>query len=255
MHTDHASTLSTKDEVDLLLKEYDTVRREIDNKLNTFQLRSLPVVLVVLGALFGWKSTFDIEVIPLLVVPVAMVLISISTSSWFYIYRAGRWLAVIEDRVFAVTGRPLLTHETELLMQRQRRGPWKWAASGLVMLLAYILLESGLFWTLTPASRELMLREWMWVLLGLLLVVAPALRTFWDCRKIYALFAEPLSSTLGEHLKSVLPENKIALELAAGRPAHSRAISTGTAQPLIDSPRPREPRKVSRRGHEVPPVD
>jgi len=105
--------------VDLMLREYDALRKEIDARTDATRTYGWPVVALVFAGVFGWKGDVAtaIDVVILLAPAVAMTIAGLAANANYAIDKARLALARIEYRVYDVTGAAPLRHETEVVSQ------------------------------------------------------------------------------------------------------------------------------------------
>ena len=101
--------------VDLMLREYDALRKEIDARTDATRTYGWPVIALVFAGVFGWKGDFakTIDLLILLAPAVAMTIAGLAANANYAIDKARLALARIEYRVFEVTGAAPLRYETE----------------------------------------------------------------------------------------------------------------------------------------------
>src|SRR4051812_26840691 len=98
--------MSEKEEVDILMKEYDALRREIDERLKTTQISGLYSIFAVVGAVLAFAATNVGQVYALTVPPIVMLIVGVLVHGWLTLEDTSRELARVEDKVFKVTGKP-----------------------------------------------------------------------------------------------------------------------------------------------------
>lgn len=137
--------MEMKDHIDIILKEYDALRKEIDDRLNAPKLYFVPLLFIFVGGVLGWKADAPLDLILLFIVPVLLTFLSIAMNAGYYIHRAGERIARIEDKVFKLSSLPLLTHETETIVERKRLPLWVSIAGGVILATFYVITETVLF--------------------------------------------------------------------------------------------------------------
>ena len=196
--------MDPKDEIAAVLTEYGAIRKEIDDRLSTFQVRGLPLLLAVAGFTLGWQGKFPFDFALFMAPFVGLILVSLSFNSWFYIYRAGRWLAAAEDKVFRLSDVPLLTHETELVYQRQTEGnlrKLRWPGAGLALVIAYPTLECLLYKQLSDPIKQTITSHFIRWSFFIIVLTVPLVRIVFDSIQIYRLCTSDFSSSLLEFMR------------------------------------------------------
>lgn len=235
---DRETSLTRNEMISCILKEYDAIRKEIDDKTNPFQTRAVPVLLVVAGGVISWQAKIPGGIILLLLPTVIMAIANMTLNAWFLMDRAGRWLSIVEDRVYRTAGEALLTHETSLAIERQN-GLWKWPVIGGTLPVLYIVFEYSIFSQLDPAVKSLLVvnRAFWYFFIGLLLAPAGGL-VFW-CLAILSIRRRPLSTELSRHLLRLRQEKKesqLKSVLSNERTIEEHKVS-GTVQTIQPSSR------------------
>ena len=111
--TEPASSTINQDakiKIDILLKEYDTLRTEIIHRINNrWRATGFGIAAV---ALVGSLSALDKQLVTLIVVASALALLALWSRSWYLIQRCELRIAEIEQRVNEIAGERLLVWET-----------------------------------------------------------------------------------------------------------------------------------------------
>jgi hypothetical protein len=138
--------MEIKDQIAIVLKEYDALRKEIDDRLNAPKLYFVPLLFVFLGGVLGWKAELPIDLVLLFILPVLLTFLSFAVNAGYYVQRAGKQIAKIEDKVFRLSGLSLLTHESEIIHHRQQLPTWGLPLLSAITGAFYILIEARLFY-------------------------------------------------------------------------------------------------------------
>lgn len=137
--------METKDQIDIVLKEYDALRKDIEDRSNTPKLFFVPLLIASLAGFFGWKAEASVDLILLFALPLLLIILSFALNADFYVLRTARQVAKIEDKIFRLSGLSLLTHETEILHSRRQFHARKAFLVGASVCIFYFVIEAGLF--------------------------------------------------------------------------------------------------------------
>ena len=131
--------------VDLMLREYDALRKEIDARTDATRTYGWPVIALAFAGVFGWKGDFakTIDILILLAPAVAMTIAGLAANANYAIDKARLALARIEYRVFQVTGAAPLRHETEAVSRWT--SPGRQLGVAVAASILYGLVEAWLF--------------------------------------------------------------------------------------------------------------
>lgn len=114
--------LEVKDSLMVVLKEYDALRKQVDQGTAFMQGLVIPLSVGLSGAMIGWQGKIPPE-LALLTLPVLiMCALAAAHHGEAYTEYTGQLLAAVEDRVFQLSGVSLLCHETILATKRKGRG-------------------------------------------------------------------------------------------------------------------------------------
>jgi hypothetical protein len=144
---DRPQKLEVKDQLTIVLKEYDSLRKQIDQGSAFMQSLVIPLSVAIGGAMIGWKGKppeLAVFVLPVVI----MCGLAIAQHGEAYTEYSGRLLALVEDRVFQISGMPLLCHETKLAVKRKVAGGRGWWLAVFIVSVAYAACELWLFRTL-----------------------------------------------------------------------------------------------------------
>ena len=137
--------METKDQLTVVLKEYDALRKEIEDRVNTPKVYFVPLLFVSLAGVLGWKAEAPVDLILLFIFPLFLAFLSFALNANYYLQRAARQVAKLEDKVFRLSGLSLLTHETEILHLRQQFHVRKAVFVGALICIFYLIVEGWLF--------------------------------------------------------------------------------------------------------------
>jgi hypothetical protein len=123
---DRPQTLDLKDQVTIVLKEYDSLRKQIDQGSAFMQSLVIPIAVALAGAMIGWQNKIPVG-LAILAVPVLLMCgLAAAQHAEAYVELCGQKLAGVEDRVFQLSGLALLRHETMLAAKRKVAGARGW---------------------------------------------------------------------------------------------------------------------------------
>ena len=131
--------------VDLMLREYDALRKEIDARTDATRTYGWPVIALVFAGVFGLRDVLanTLDILILFAPAVAMTIAGLAANANYAIDKARLALARIEYRVFEVTGAAPLRHETEAVSQW--RSPGTQLGVAVAASILYGLVEVWLF--------------------------------------------------------------------------------------------------------------
>src|ERR1019366_6708301 len=100
-------TLDVKDRLMVVLKEYDALRKQVDQGTAFMQGLVIPLSVGLSGAMIGWQGKIPPE-LALLALPVLVMCgLAAAQHGEAYTEYTGQLLAAVEDRVFQISGIPL----------------------------------------------------------------------------------------------------------------------------------------------------
>jgi hypothetical protein len=138
--------MNEKERIDIILKEYDTLRKELSDRLDFAKIYITPLLIVSLAGFFGWKSNLSINLALMFALAVLLTFLSFAVNSWHAFHSLSARIAIIEDKVFQISGEPLLTHETRMVCERKKKPFFKLLIIGWIMSCAcYIAIEVFLY--------------------------------------------------------------------------------------------------------------
>src|SRR5205085_6636402 len=113
---------TTKQLINLALKEYDALRRGIDDRADVTKTYGWPVVLLSLGAIASLKTDLISVSTALAFIPaVVFSIAALDANANHDKARARRALALVEDRLYILSGEAALCHESTALMKCRSR--------------------------------------------------------------------------------------------------------------------------------------
>jgi len=142
------ANLDTEQRISIVLKEYDALRKEIDDRLNAPKLYFVPLLFVLLAGAMGWKADAPIDLVLLFIIPIFLTFMSFVLNAGYYLQRSGERIARIEDSVFKLSGLPLLSHETQTILERKGLPVWVSNLGLVIGAFLYVVTESFLFFAL-----------------------------------------------------------------------------------------------------------
>jgi hypothetical protein len=138
-------TLEVKDQLAVLLKEYESIRKQIDQGSGFMQSLVTPLSVGVAGAMIGWQGKIPPQLAIMALPVIIMSALAAAMHGEAYTEYSGQLLARVENRVFRLTGLPLLRHETKFAMKRKRAGGRGWWIAVSLIIAAYVGCEFGLY--------------------------------------------------------------------------------------------------------------
>ena len=126
--------------VDVVLNEYDSIRKEIDARTDATKTYGWQVILLAVGTFAGWKTTLNIDLVFFLLPAVVMFIISLGTNAGHDMDKARVSLARIENRVYKLTDHILLSNESCRLIARSKY-PWRPFSIALFVSVFFLLLR------------------------------------------------------------------------------------------------------------------
>jgi hypothetical protein len=197
---------------DLAVREYDALRKGIDDRMDVTKTYGWPVVIVAIGALAGFKSdlidsTTMLTFIPALVFTVA----ALDANANHDKARVRRALALVEDRLFILSNcEPAICYESISFLKCKAR-----AVKGLRQALAY----TSIYAVIETAICLLLLRpklaaiNWPRTFLFFAVLCIPAAILVYSSYGIYRIFTAPLETLLIGHIRNSksLPPDGIRL--------------------------------------------
>jgi hypothetical protein len=138
-------SLEVKDQLSVVLKEYDALRKQVDQGSAFMQGLVIPISVALGGAMIGWQGKIPPELAILAVPVLIMGGLAAAQHGEAYTENSGQMLAGVEDRVFRMTGMPLLCHETKLAAKRKAVGGRGWWCAVILIGAAYTICELWLW--------------------------------------------------------------------------------------------------------------
>lgn len=138
--------MNEKERIDIILKEYDSLRKELADRLDFAKTYIAPLLIVSLASFFGWKSSVSINLTLMLALAGLLIFLSFAVNSWHAFHSLSKRIAIIEDKVFQIAGEPLLTHETFMIFGRKKKPFSKLLILGLILSCScYMAIEAFLY--------------------------------------------------------------------------------------------------------------
>jgi hypothetical protein len=142
---DRPQKLDLKDQLAIVLKEYESLRKQVDQGSAFMQSLVIPIAVALAGAMIGWQNKIPPE-LAILTVPVLLMCgLAAAQHGEAYVEHCGQMLADVEDRVFQMSGLPLLWHETKLAAKRKAAGARGWWSAVVLLSTAYLGCEVWLW--------------------------------------------------------------------------------------------------------------
>src|SRR2546421_13073773 len=191
----------SKQLISLALKEYDALRKGIDDRLDVTKTYGWPVVLLSFGAIAGLKS--DLVTVPTALTFIPAVVFSIAALDFNANHdkaRARRALALVEDRIFILSDeQPALCHESRAFLKCRAR-----AANQLKQAVVYAIIYASveIITSLLLLQPRFGLIDWTRTFLFVSVLTIPALILLYSSYGIYKVFTTPFSTLLLRHIQS-----------------------------------------------------
>lgn len=179
--------------IPLALKEYEALRKEIEARADVTKIYGWPVILLSFGAIAGINTDLISLNAALTFIPVVvMTIAALDANANHDKARARKALALVEDRIFILSGEPALCYESMELLKLKDQ-----ASRQLILSFAYVVLylaiEILVSLTLLPTVNQISLtRTFLYV--GVL--SAPAIIHLYSSLGIYRLLTSPFSTLL-----------------------------------------------------------
>jgi hypothetical protein len=188
--------MESKDQLTIVLKEYDAIRKEVDENTDSLKTRVFPILLALIGGFLAWGGKIPLDVAVLFIPTIIVMTFANVVNSFYLLDRAGRWIASVEDKVFKVSGLPLLTHETELAYQRSQQRAWTWPLRGIIICALYWACEWYLYSNISQGVKNSIANYPAYRYVILSVIVLPSLHYLFYCMEIYRMRKVPFSSSL-----------------------------------------------------------
>ncbi len=206
------TSLSAKERIDVVLKEYESTRKELEEDIRYLSTVGVTVGLGVAAGIWGMRDQINVSLI-LLFVPLTLLLLQ--TMKQHHLVNAmesGRDIAKIEDRVFRIAGEPLLLHETRLVALRASHRPWLGPVFAVATVAAYLGASYWLFTDLDVPIKNSWhrlhaLHRWIIIALFVFLAGWNVRCAIWRFRTETAPFRSDLLDLIH---KTSVPENAAA---------------------------------------------
>ena len=138
--------MDERDRIDIILKEYETLRKELADRLDFAKIYITPLLIVSLAGFFGWKSNLSINLALMFALAVLLTFLSFAVNSWHAFHSLSARIAIIEDKVFQISGEPLLTHETYMVYGRKKKPFFRLLSLGWILsCTCYVAIEVFLY--------------------------------------------------------------------------------------------------------------
>ena len=134
-------------------KEYEGLRKEIDARSDATKAYGWPVVLLVFTVGAGWKTNIDWNLVLLFIPAIGMTIAALAANASHDIMKARRALAVTENKIYTLTGQPLLSYES-WRVSKWTTSRWRGYPLAVTILAAYCLGEGLLFFWSLPRHED-----------------------------------------------------------------------------------------------------
>jgi hypothetical protein len=203
--------LKPKEQIHVILKEYEAARKELDEDIRYLSTVSVTILLAAAAGLWGLGDKWNLSFLPFLIPLVLTIIHCLRTSRLINAIEIGRSLARVEDRIFTISGKVLLRHETEFVISRLKhpRVGFLWE---MAFVIGYVTLSFGVFFYADPELKERFwkLRRFHQLLWAATFVVPPGLAV-WFAYKRARIQVEPFNTGLMKHIvtaRTVTPPSK-----------------------------------------------
>lgn len=187
---------------DLAVKEYDSLRKEIEARADATRTYGWPVILLAFGAIAGFKpELIDINSALTFIPTVAITIAALDANARHEKVKFSRSIALVEDRVFLLSGAPVLCHET-VELRRERRRAGRQVAKAVAFSLVYAAVESYVSLALLPRRGTVNAAR---TLLFFGVVVTPLILYVYSLVMVYNLYKAPLRTCLLAHIEAHKP--------------------------------------------------
>jgi hypothetical protein len=185
--------------ISLALKEYDALRKEIEARADVTKVYGWPVILLAFGAIAGFKSELVSVNAALTFIPaVVMTIAALDANANHDKTRARKAIALVEDRIFILSGAPALCHESMEFFKLKNQ-----AIKQLILSFAYVVLylsiEIPICIALLPKADQI---SWARTILFVGVLSVPATLHLYSSVGIYTLLTTPFSTRLLECIES-----------------------------------------------------
>ncbi|HWS89229.1 MAG TPA: hypothetical protein VN282_19810 [Pyrinomonadaceae bacterium] len=180
------------------LKEYEALRKEIEARTDKTKTYGWPVILVALGAAASMKPDLLNLNLALMFVPaVPMTIAALAANANQDTDKARKAIALVEDRIYILSGKPLLCHHTMKLLRWEEKAPGRFRVAVFVTA-AYLAGIIALGINLLPKINDID-ASGAFLLYGVLL--SPVSFFFYNSVKSYRLHLNPFRTLLLDALR------------------------------------------------------
>ncbi len=185
--------------ISVALKEYDALRKGIDERADVTKIYGWPVVLLSFGAIAGLKTDIVSVNTALTFIPaVVFTIASLDANANHDKARARRALALVEDKIFILAGEPVLCHESKAFIKCRDRAA-KQLRNAVALTFIYGLVETFVALNLLRPRWDMIV--WSRTFLFISVLAVPALLLLYSSYGIYKIFSTPLSTLLLNHIE------------------------------------------------------
>lgn len=190
---------TTKQLIGLALKEYDALRKGIDDRADVTKTYGWPVVLLSFGAIAGLKSDIVSVSTALTFIPaVVFSIAALDANANHDKARVRRALTLVEDRIFILSGDAALCHESQAFTKCRNRSSTQ-LRQAIVYTCLYVLIE-------TIVCLLLLRPNWVSIdgvrsFLFCSVLSIPAILLLYSSYGTYKIFTAPLSTLLISHIE------------------------------------------------------
>jgi len=189
----------TKQLISLALKEYDALRKGIDDRADVTKTYGWPVVLLSVGAIAGIKSDLVSVGTALTFIPaVVFTIAALDANARHDVARVRRALALVEDRIFVLAGEAALCRESRALLKCRDKAP-RQLKQAVAYTIFYALIESGICLLLLRPQWPLI--DWTRTFLFGSVLSIPAILLLYSSYGTYKISTAPLWTELIAHIE------------------------------------------------------
>jgi hypothetical protein len=180
-------------QVEIAIKEYEALRKGIDERADITKNYGWPVILLAFGAVIGFKADLvDVDSALAFIPVVGMTIAALDVNASHDIAKARIAISLVEDRIFILSGLPLLCHESMQVSDWKRKANNQ-LTKAIVFPSLYLLLQALVSLTLLPGGGHVSLGR---SILFVGLIITPAIIYFYSLFMVYRIFRVPFHTRL-----------------------------------------------------------
>jgi hypothetical protein len=189
---------TTKELINLALKEYDALRKGIDDRADVTKTYGWPVVLLSVGAIAGLKSDLVSVSVALTFIPaIVMSIAALDANANHDKARARRDITLVEDKIFILLGESSLCHESNAFLRCREIG-LPHLKRAVAYTVVYALVEATI--SLLLLRPNLGSIDWVRTFLFGSVMSIPAILFLYSAYGAFKIFTAPYSTMLLEHI-------------------------------------------------------